>query len=112
MAKEIRIALAQINVTVGDLAGNEQRIKDSIQKAQKFQVDLIAFPELAITGYPPEDLLLRRQFVQDNLNCLQRIIPETGDITAIVGFANLENNKLFNAAAIISDGKLINANWK
>ncbi len=112
MAKVIRLALAQINVTVGDLAGNEQKIRDSIQKARKFQADLIAFPELAITGYPPEDLLLRPQFVQDNINCLQRIIPETRDITAIVGFSNLEKNKLFNAAAIISDGKFINVYHK
>jgi NAD+ synthase (glutamine-hydrolysing) len=69
MAKAIRIALAQINMTVGDLTGNERKIRDSIQKAREFQVDLIAFPELAITGYPPEDLLLRPQFVQDNINC-------------------------------------------
>jgi NAD+ synthase (glutamine-hydrolysing) len=112
MDKLIRIALAQINVTVGDLAGNEQKIKETIQNAREFQVDLIAFPELAITGYPPEDLLLRRQFVQDNLNCLQRIIPATGDITVIVGFANLEKEKLFNAAAVISGGKLINVYHK
>jgi NAD+ synthase (glutamine-hydrolysing) len=112
MAKVIRLALAQINVTVGDLAGNEQKIRDFIQKAREFQADLIAFPELAITGYPPEDLLLRPQFVQDNINCLQRLVPETRDITAIVGFSNLEKNKLFNAAAVISDGKFINVYHK
>ncbi|MDZ7339733.1 MAG: NAD+ synthase [candidate division KSB1 bacterium] len=108
MAKVIRIALAQINVTVGDLTGNEQKIKDYLQRARDFQADLIAFPELAITGYPPEDLLLRPQFVQDNINCLQRIVPATENITAIVGFANREKDKLYNAAAILSDGKLIN----
>ncbi len=112
MAKIIRIALAQINVTVGALAGNEQKIKNSIQKAKECQTDLIAFPELAITGYPPEDLLLRPQFVQDNIDCLQRIVSATKDITAIVGFVNREKNKLFNAAAIISDGKLINVYHK
>ncbi len=112
MAKNIRIALAQINVTVGDLAGNEQKIKDTIQKAREFQADLIAFPELAIPGYPPEDLLLRPQFVQDNINCLQRIVPATQGITAIVGFANREQDKLFNAAAILADGKWIDVYHK
>jgi NAD+ synthase (glutamine-hydrolysing) len=112
MSKVIRIALAQINVSVGDLAGNEAKIRDSIQKTRDFHVDLIAFPELAITGYPPEDLLLRPQFVQDNIDCLQRIVSATNHITAIVGFANREKNKLFNAAAIISDGKLINVYHK
>lgn len=107
MSRSIRIALAQINVTVGDLPGNEQKIKDSIQQAREWQADLIAFPELAITGYPPEDLLLRPQFIQDNLDCLQRIAPATRNTTAIVGFANCEKEKLFNAAAIISDGQLI-----
>lgn len=107
MSRSIRIALAQINVTVGDLAGNEQKIKESIQKARQWQADLIAFPELAITGYPPEDLLLRPQFVQDHIDCLQRIVLTTRDITAIVGFADREKEKLFNAAAIMSHGKLI-----
>jgi len=108
MTKRIRIALAQINVTVGDISGNEQKIKDYMQKARESQADLIAFPELAITGYPPEDLLLHPQFIQDNINCLQRIVPETRDITAIIGFAHLKNKKIYNAAAIISDGKLGN----
>ena len=112
MDKVIRIALAQINVTVGNLAANEQKIQDSIKKARESGADLIAFPELAITGYPPEDLLLRPQFIQDNINCLQRIVQSVKDITAIVGFAHLEKNKLFNAAAIISDGKLINVYHK
>ena len=112
MDKVIRIALAQINVTVGNLAANEQKIQESIKKARESGADLIAFPELAITGYPPEDLLLRPQFIQDNINCLQRIVQSVKDITAIVGFAHLEKNKLFNAAAIISDGKLINVYHK
>jgi NAD+ synthase (glutamine-hydrolysing) len=107
MSKRIRIAIAQINVTVGDFSGNEQKIKDYIQQARESQADLIAFPELTITGYPPEDLLLRPQFIQDNIACLQRIVRETRDITAIVGFAHQETEKIFNAAAIISDGKLI-----
>ncbi len=107
MPKIIRIALSQINTTVGDLSENEQKIKQAIKKAKESGADLIAFPELTITGYPPEDLLLRPQFIQDNIDCLERIISKTSNITAIIGFAHLEKNKLFNAAAIISDGKLI-----
>jgi NAD+ synthase (glutamine-hydrolysing) len=112
MAKGIRIALAQLNVTVGDLAGNEQKIKDSIQQAKQFQADLIAFPELAITGYPPEDLLLRPQFIRNNLECLERIVPMTQNITAIIGFAHPDQDKLFNAAAIVANGQLVDVYHK
>lgn len=112
MSQIIRIALAQINVTVGALAENEQKIKQYIKQAKESQADLIAFPELAITGYPPEDLLLRPQFIQDNIDFLQRIVPAVNDITAIVGFAHWEKEKLFNAAAIISDGKLVHVYHK
>ena len=111
-SKKIRFALAQINVTVGDFAGNEQKIKESIRVARKHHADLIAFPELTVTGYPPEDLLLRPQFIQDNLNCLQRIVAETAGITAIIGFAHLQERKLFNAAAVLCDGKLISVYHK
>ena len=107
MSPKIRIALAQINVTVGALPENEQKIKEYFDKAKESQADLIAFPELVIMGYPPEDLLLRPQFILDNIDCLQRIVQAAKDITAIVGFAHQEKKKVFNAAAIISDGKLI-----
>ncbi len=112
MAKGIRIALAQLNVTVGDLAGNEQKIEDSIQQAKQFQADLIAFPELAITGYPPEDLLLRPQFIRNNLECLERIVPTTQNITAVIGFAHPDQDNLFNAAAIVANGQLVDVYHK
>jgi len=112
MAKGIRIALAQLNVIVGDLAGNEQKIRESIQQAKQFQADLVAFPELAITGYPPEDLLLRPQFIRNNLDCLERIIPTTENITAIIGFAHSEQGRLFNAAAIVANGRLVDVYHK
>lgn len=105
--KKLRLALAQINVTVGDLAGNEKKVKSYLKKAQQAEADIVTFPELTLTGYPPEDLLLRPQFIHDNLNCLQSIIPATTDITAIVGFSDFAEGKRFNAAAIISDRKLI-----
>ena len=104
---QIRVALAQINVTVGDFSGNMQKILDNIKKARELDADLIAFPELTITGYPPEDLLFHPQFIQDNLKCLQQIVPKTEGITAIVGFADLVDDKIFNAAAIIHNGKQV-----
>ena len=61
--KKIRIALAQINPTVGDLSGNVKKIISDINRARKFKADVVAFPELAVTGYPPEDLLLKPQFI-------------------------------------------------
>ena len=106
MSNILRIALAQINVTVGDFPGNEKIILDNIKKAKELNVDLIVFPELTVTGYPPEDLLLRPQFIEDNLNSLQRIIPATKNITAILGFADRVKNKLYNSAAVLSEGKL------
>jgi NAD+ synthase (glutamine-hydrolysing) len=106
MSNILRIALAQINVTVGDFQGNEKIILDNIKKAKKLNVDLIVFPELSITGYPPEDLLLRPQFIEDNVKSLLRIVPNTKNITAILGFADCANNKLYNSAAVLSNGKL------
>ena len=67
MKKNIRIAIAQINTTVGDIKNNSQKILEYINQAKKLNVDLIAFPELTLTGYPPEDLLHKPQFIQKNL---------------------------------------------
>lgn len=106
MSKKIRIALAQINVTVGDLKGNERKIKQLIHQAAQHQADLIAFPELTITGYPPEDLLLRSHFIYDNKKCLQRIAASTKKISAVIGFVDAEEQKIYNAAAVICDGKV------
>ena len=107
MSKTLRIALAQINVTVGDLKGNERTIKQFIERAAQYQADLIAFPELAITGYPPEDLLLRSHFIRDNKKCLQRIAAAAKKITAVIGFVDSEEKKIYNAAAVICDGKIV-----
>jgi NAD+ synthase (glutamine-hydrolysing) len=101
----LRIGLAQINPTVGDLRGNTRRILDYIGRARRLGVDLVAFPELAITGYPPEDLLLKPDFIQANLDCLQRIVAESRSITVVVGFVDSADD-IYNAAAIIHDGTL------
>ncbi len=65
--RTFRLALAQINLTVGDLDGNTAKIVDYMDRARSLEADLVAFPELAITGYPPEDLLFKHQFIQDNI---------------------------------------------
>ncbi len=102
-----RIALAQMNSTVGDLSGNLGRIAQSIGAAKDQSVDLIAFPEMAITGYPPEDLLLKPAFIQDNLRVLRAIEPMTQGMTVVVGFVDSgEEEVLYNAAAVIHDGVL------
>ena len=101
----IRIALAQINSTVGDLSGNTAKICSYIDKAKDLDVDLIAFPELAITGYPPEDLVFKNEFVQENMKCSSEVSHNTQGITAIFGFVELDN-KLYNSAAVASEGKL------
>jgi NAD+ synthase (glutamine-hydrolysing) len=100
-----RIALAQINSTVGDLAGNEAKIADGIARAREAGADLVAFPELAVTGYPPEDLLLKPSFVAANLKAIERIAGLTRGITAIVGFVDRDTD-LHNAAAVLHDGEL------
>src|SRR5262245_4775415 len=90
-ARHLRLALAQVNVTVGDLAGNVERLLRDIRRAAGEGVDLVAFPELALTGYPPEDLLLKPGFVADNLRALEHLTAATRafpGLTIVVGFAD------------------------
>ena len=107
----VRIALAQINVTVGDIDGNKQRILRAIREAQEMGADVIALPELAITGYPPEDLLLKPEFIAANLRAISEVAAEVKDAVAICGFADRKDD-LFNAAAIMHRGKLAAAYQK
>jgi NAD+ synthase (glutamine-hydrolysing) len=104
--RTLRIGLAQINTTVGDLKGNTEKILDHMEKTKGLGVDLVTFPELAITGYPPEDLLLRPQFLDENLKCLNIIVEACSDLCAVVGFVDKKDD-IYNAAAIINDGELI-----
>ncbi len=106
MVKNIRIALAQINTVVGDLKGNADRIADRIATAKKAGVQLIAFPELSLCGYPPEDLLLKPKFIEDAKKTLESLILTTDDIIAIVGYPQLTDD-LYNTAAVMFNGKLI-----
>ena len=111
--RRLRVSMAQINPTVGDLAGNAAKIIERIREAESLGADLVAFPELALTGYPPEDLVLRRGFVESNLETLDRVCEATGGlhVTAIVGFVDYAHD-IFNAAAVIQDGALAGAYHK
>ena len=81
-----RIAMVQMNPTVGDVEGNVRQIRAWMREAHKAKADLVAFPELAITGYPPEDLLLKPQFLDDNRRALQEVIRHCTNMTAVIGY--------------------------
>ena len=101
----MRIALAQINPVVGDLAGNARLIVDRIASARDIGADLVCFPELALTGYPPEDLVLKPSFVRDNLSQLSFVARATTGISAVVGFVD-QSAGIFNAAAFLHEGEV------
>ncbi len=101
----LRIALAQMNTVVGDLAGNAERIIAALEVAEEAGADLAVFPELAITGYPPEDLLLKPGFVADNLTVLSKVATATARCAAVVGFVD-EQLDLYNAAAVCAAGEV------
>ncbi len=109
--KKVRLALCQINPTVGDLSGNVKKIIERINKLGEYLPDIIAFPELAITGYPPEDLLLKPHFIDDNVEALKEIQKSVGDFIAIVGFVD-KSEDIYNAAAVIHRGKLLDVYHK
>ncbi len=101
----MRIALSQVNPTVGDLLGNARLVVEGIERARELSVDIVCFPELVITGYPPEDLVLKPSFVRDNLAQLVPIAQQTRGISAVVGFVD-EDGDIFNAAAFLHDGEV------
>ncbi|RJP28256.1 MAG: NAD+ synthase [Candidatus Omnitrophota bacterium] len=106
--QRLRIALAQINSTVGDLEANSRKILQYTQRALSFGVDIICFPELALCGYPPEDLLLKPGFIKDNLKSIERLSNNIDkDIVVIAGFVDRIDNKIFNSAAVIYGSKII-----
>lgn len=102
----MRIGIAQINCTVGDIKGNSSRILEYAEKARSAGVDIVTFPELAITGYPPEDLLLKPKFIDDNLTALYEFSRSIEDIVVVVGFVDRQKMNLYNAAAVIYDGAI------
>ncbi len=103
--RNFRLALAQTNTTVGDLEGNARKAIEFIGRARDVGADLVAFPELTVTGYPPEDLVFKSQFVRENLERTRQIAAVTSGITAVYGFVD-DSGGLRNAAAIAKDGRL------
>ena len=101
----LRIALAQINPTVGDLDGNVAKICAAYDAAEAAGCDIVAFPELAITGYPPEDLVLKPGFVADNLAALETVAARTGRCAAVVGYVAADRD-IYNAAAVCAGGEV------
>lgn len=108
----IRVALAQINPTVGDLSGNVALVLDYIGRSRTVGADIVAFPELALTGYPPEDLLLKPHFVIDNLEALDQVRRAATDLIVIIGFVDSDGSDIYNSAAVIAGGKLVNSYHK
>ena len=101
----LRVALAQINATVGDIEGNARRIRELIDRSRAQGASLVVFPELALTGYPPEDLLLKTHFLDDTRAALEEIARSAEGIVALVGYAQRADD-VYNAAAVLADGEL------
>src|ERR1044071_9481290 len=101
--KRLRVGLAQINPTVGDFEANVAKILDGIGRARSLGCALVAFPELAIPGYPPEDLLFKPAFIEANLRALAEVARASRGLTAIVGYVD-KRDDIFNAAAVLHDG--------
>lgn len=115
MAKDrpLRLALAQINTTVGDLDGNASKIIEYINRGREADADIIVFPELAITGYPPEDLLLKPAFIERNLDAIEQVVTKSSGIVVICGFVEREKDgSLYNSAAVINNGKIAGTHRK
>lgn len=112
MVRVLRVALDQMNPTVGALERNADRIIGGIRRAEEAAADIVAFPELAITGYPPEDLVLKPGFLTENRRQLERIAASVGDLTAIVGFVDTDGQDIYNAAALIQCGEIVGVHRK
>lgn len=109
--RRFRIALAQINTTVGDLDGNTAKIVDYMKQARELEADAVAFPELAITGYPPEDLLFKREFIDDTKARALEVAAASTEIAAIFGFVDSDPD-VYNAAAVANGGKIVGVHHK
>ncbi len=109
----MKIALAQINTIVGDLQGNYEKITQYIDKAKKAKCEIVVFPELAISGYPPEDLLLKQRFIMDQYNYVSKLFSEVKDIVVVLGYIQPRpNNKPYNACIVFKNGKQLARHYK
>ncbi len=102
----LRTGLAQINATVGDFAGNVDKMKQMYARAKQEKVELLVFPELCICGYPPEDLLLKKHFLSENKKAVEQLAKDCPDITIMAGFAEAADGVCFNSLAILAGGKI------
>ena len=102
----LRVALAQLNPTVGGLGGNLHKLGDAYDAAEAAGCDIVAFPELSTIGYPPEDLVLKPGFVDDNLEVLSKFAERTRRCAAIIGFVD-QDRDLYNAAAVCAGGEIV-----
>jgi NAD+ synthase (glutamine-hydrolysing) len=102
----LRLALCQMNATVGDLAGNAQRIRAGIEAGREAGAQVVLFPELALSGYPPEDLLLRAHFLEDVEKALNELARDAEGIVAVVGFPERSDSTVHNSAAVLAHGAL------
>ena len=119
MARIFRLALAQINPTVGDIPGNTTKILEYLERAREAQADLVAYPEMATTGYPPEDLLYKKSFLSENVSAMEQVAKASGDMAVVMGYVNVlslepvsndagdTRPQITNAAALFHDGKLV-----
>lgn len=105
--RPVRLALAQLNMTVGDVEGNTRKIVETTEMARTRGADLILFPEMAIAGYPPEDLLLKPGFIEANLRALDDIQRATRDVAVVVGYPAADDYDIYNAAAVLYDQQLV-----
>ena len=104
----MKIALCQINPTVGAIDSNKNKVLEFYKKALSEDSDIVVFPELAITGYPPQDLLLDEEFIELNNVAINSLAKKT-TIPLIVGYVRTENNQIFNSAALCKDGEIVNS---
>ena len=102
----MRIALGQFDAHVGDLAGNVEKMRSIYEDAMKENVDLLVFPELAVCGYPPEDLLIKRHFIEDNQSSVEKLAKGCPDTTIVVGYPGLLDGSIYNSAAVLKNGKI------
>ena len=108
MSKPLRLALAQVNATVGDIAGNVRKILTACDRAREAGANLVVFPEMALPGYPPEDLLLRASFVEENLAGWREVAGSSHGVTVVAGFVDRDGRgRVYNAAGVAAEGRVL-----
>ncbi|MBO3803141.1 MAG: NAD+ synthase, partial [Candidatus Brockarchaeota archaeon] len=109
----MKVVMAQVNCTVGDIEGNIGKIREYIKMANERGADLVAFPELTVTGYPPQDLLLEKTFVKSQREMLFKTIRENSvSIAGVIGFVDYKKGSLYNAAAVFNRRRIVKIVYK